>query len=156
MTLTRTTPLRKKAAKKRRTTSPRCSNRQCHQRAVAAGFCISHAEKRADDLFSLWIRERDAQCTAEGVLPTPCRGRLQCAHVIGRRKQTTRFDPANAHGACEGHHQHVDQHESLGAKYRWAVSRLGEDGWARLMERSRITTPRLVAVTAALEWLGEG
>ena len=55
--------------------------------------------KKADKLFSLYIRARDRECkrchTTEN---------LQCAHVISRRYHATRWDPLNAMALCRGCH----------------------------------------------------
>lgn len=148
----RKTPLRRKSPTKRRRAAV-CPMQRCSGRPAINGVCISHAERLADKLFSEWIRARDGTCTVAPLAQTPCGGPLQCAHVIGRGKHLHRYDPANSHAACRDHHARIDQHQELGLKVRWAVSRLGEEGWQRLIERSWVTTPRLVAVTAALEWL---
>lgn len=151
--LQRKTPLRRTSPTKRRRAAV-CTFQRCSGRPVVDDICLRHAEAKADRLFSTFVRERDGRCTGATVFASDCSGPLQAAHIIGRRKQTTRYDQANVHALCRWHHGMVDQHTELGSKVRWAVSRLGEDGWSALIERSRITTPRLVAVTAALEWLG--
>ena len=66
-------PIKRKATTKRRTTPPRCSVQRCNKRAEIRGWCISHAEQRADRLFSRWVRDRDDRCTAAGVLDGECR-----------------------------------------------------------------------------------
>jgi hypothetical protein len=146
------TPLKHKSATKRRTTSPRCTMQRCNGRAEIAGLCVSHAEKRAWREFSLFIRTRDARCTAAEVLGTPCLGDgLQAAHIVGRRNQAVRYDPENVHAACPGHHMTVDQAGQEHAKYRWAVALLGESGYAALMERANVMGDRREAIRQQLE-----
>lgn len=142
--------LPKKRAKPRRTTSPRCARQRCNKRAEILGLCVSHAEERAWEEFSTWIRQRDARCTAAWVLDTPCLGRLQAAHIVGRRNQAVRYDPANVHAACQGHHMMIDQAGAEHAKYRWAMSLLGEEGYEALMQRAAVMGDRREAIRRQL------
>lgn len=144
------TPLKRKRAIKRRTTTPRCRFQRCNKRAEIDGMCVSHAEKSAWAVFSLMVRMRDGRCTAEGVLEGDHQLPLQAAHIVGRRNQAVRYDPLNVHALCSAHHLVVDQAGQEHAKYRWAVSLLGEDGYAALMERARPMTDRRIAIEAAL------
>jgi hypothetical protein len=58
--------------------------------------------KQADDLFSKIVRDRDGVCQAREV--SPCKGNLQCAHIISRSYKTIRTDLRNAVALCAGHH----------------------------------------------------
>ena len=154
------TPLKRKAARTRRPPPVTCSVRGCKRRpGTNSPMCIQHLEAKADRLFSLWVRERDGYCTFPLDDRTgPC-GRveaLQAAHIIGRRTKATRFDPQDVWALCRDHHVMVDQHGREHAKYDWAVSLLGEGGFAALRERARIPKPRITAALEALEWLEEG
>lgn len=143
---------RKRAAGKRRTTSPRCVRQRCSHRQEIYDRCSAHADDEAWSAFSLWVRERDGRCTAAEVLPdTPCSGRLQAAHGVGRRKQTTRFDPRNVHALCEAHHVLVDSQGQEGAKYVWLTSILGKDGYDQLMRDSRVPSKRLLVILEAFD-----
>lgn len=144
------TPITRKRAKPRRTTSPRCANRQCNKRAEIRDLCVSHAEQRADAAFSIAIRNRDACCTAAAVLETSCIGVLQAAHIVGRRNQSVRYDPANVHTCCAAHHMTVDQAGQEHAKVSWAVSILGEEGYWALMARASVMGDRREAIRTAL------
>jgi len=57
--------------------------------------------KRADDLFSAWIRAYGV-CWAQGY--RDCAGRLQCAHIFSRRYRALRWREENARCLCAGHH----------------------------------------------------
>jgi hypothetical protein len=146
-------PMPKRRTTKRRTTSPRCTVRGCNDIARIRGWCPKHAEQVADRAFSRWVRTRDDRCTAVGVIDHDCAAGLQAAHIVGRRRSATRFDPLNVWSLCPAAHRHVDQHGSEHAKYRWAVAVLGEDGYRDLMERASQPSKRNTAIEEALGWL---
>lgn len=56
--------------------------------------------KRADVLFSQWVKERDGACLAD----PPHKGLLQCAHIISRSYKSIRTVPENAVTLCQSHH----------------------------------------------------
>ena len=152
--------LPRKRPKPRRTTSPRCSNQRCKKRAEIRGLCVSHAEQRADRLFSRWVRDRDGRCTAAGVLDGECKGTLQAAHIVGRRNHAVRYDPRNVHALCAAHHYTVDQHGQEHAKHRWAenavfdMERPGDHLLDDLYrDAGDFTTNRRQAIEEALGWL---
>lgn len=150
--------LPKKRSKPRRTTSPRCRKQRCNKRAEIDDLCITHADDKAWTAFSLYVRERDGRCTAAGVIDSflgGCEGKLQAAHIVGRRNQAVRFDPENVHALCMAHHMTVDQAGREHGKYAWAVSVLGPEGYEALMERARPTVDRREAIRAALERMGD-
>ena len=144
--------MRTTRTKPRRTTTPRCKVQRCNKRAEIAGWCISHAERRADDMFSVWVRQRDEyRCTAAGVLEGECKLAAQAAHVVGRANHTVRYDPRNVHSLCQAHHMLVDQQGHEAAKYHWAVWLLGETAYQELMDDAREITDRRASVMAYLE-----
>jgi len=55
--------------------------------------------KRADKLFSQYIRNRDGRCRNCGTFE-----RLQCAHIISRSYKAIRVDPDNAVALCQACH----------------------------------------------------
>jgi 5-methylcytosine-specific restriction endonuclease McrA len=55
--------------------------------------------KRADKLFSQYIRNRDGRCRNCGSFE-----RLQCAHIITRSYKSIRVDPENAVALCASCH----------------------------------------------------
>lgn len=83
---------------------------------------------QADRLFSIWVRLRDRQCVKCGSpvkfndkgLPIS----HQNSHFKGRRKEGSRFMPANADTLCGGCHLYLgsqpDEH------YLWQLSRKGQ------------------------------
>ena len=144
------TPIKRRRAAPRRTTTPRCVKQRCNKRAEIQEMCISHAEQTADDVFSLWVRERDGKCTGMGVLPGACEGHLQAAHTVGRRNHAVRYSTSNVGTLCQRHHVMVDQAGAEHAKFLWATSRLGVTGYSELMLAARPITPRREAVEAAL------
>lgn len=60
--------------------------------------------KRADAMFSKYIRERDGECRAGGTDETECSTVLQAAHIVSRRFRAIRWDEANAIALCTAHH----------------------------------------------------
>ena len=60
--------------------------------------------KRADKLFSKYVRARDGSCVAVGEAGVDCAGYLQCAHIISRSYKSIRVDPDNAVCLCAAHH----------------------------------------------------
>lgn len=108
------TAVLKRRATPRRTTSPRCSVQRCDRRANAGQWCKTHAERKADAMFSAYIRNRDGGCIAQTRswlgAEFSCAGPLQCAHLISRRYHATRFDPLNAVALCAAHHRWLDTH----------------------------------------------
>lgn len=60
-----------------------------------------YTQKKADEIFSLYIRTRDGKCLKCGKTTS-----LQCAHIKGRRNRRLRYDPMNAITLCYGCHMH--------------------------------------------------
>lgn len=65
-------------------------------------------KKKADTLFSEYIRKRDKRCLRCGKTTS-----LQCAHIIGRRNHRLRYDPQNAITLCYACHIHWAHKEPL-------------------------------------------
>lgn len=87
-------------------------------------------------MFSDWIRARD-DWTCQYCLtfyPEGRRGGLDCAHMFGRGKLNTRFDPENACALCYGHHRWLDTHPDL--KREFFIRRLGQKAFDLLELRS--------------------
>ncbi|HEU4864637.1 MAG TPA: hypothetical protein VFT76_00190 [Actinomycetota bacterium] len=93
----------------------------------------------ADDRFSKYVRSRDdwtcQRCFA--IFPEGRRGGLDCAHMFGRGKMNTRFDPENAAALCFGCHRWLDTHPEL--KREFFLRRLGSRAFAALEIRSNLT-----------------
>ena len=163
----RSGPIKRKPTKERepklnRLGNPVCSvnrKRSKHSNGPARSLqggpylCASHAEERADRLFSKWVRARDGRCTIAPVVHTPCDDfPLQACHIEGRRKQVLRYSPANVHAGCRTHHRLVDEHEAT-IKVDWALHVLGDLQYRELRVRARQTANRLDAALSALAWL---
>lgn len=66
----------------------------------------SYYKRKADGLFSRWIRRRDGACLANESRPESCESPLflQCAHIHTRSYSATRYDPDNAITLCRSCH----------------------------------------------------
>jgi len=108
-----------------------------------------------DKLFSEYIRRRaikDAggcewcgkpkfDIQKENGTTLPAWKQLDCAHFIGRRKVSVRYDPDNAIGTCKlGCHNAMDNHPA--EKIAFFKARLGERGFDMLNHRARIPYPK--------------
>lgn len=92
----------------------------------------------ADARFSDQVRERDRwMCQRCGKVYPPPTFALHCAHMFGRGKPRTRFDPDNACALCYGCHRYLDTHPDL--KREFFLERLGEQRFAALELRSNRT-----------------
>lgn len=93
------------------------------------------------------IRHRDGRCQ---VGHCGSRDDLQCAHLIGRGKLRTRFEPENAVALCRAHHVYYTHRET--DWFRWCQAYLGASKWEWLcqtaQERANLDYAEL------LEWLG--
>lgn len=92
----------------------------------------------ADDIFSKYIRKRDAECRR-------CHSRVQfnkqgdpithqASHFQGRRKEATRFDEDNVDCLCSGCHQYFTANP--GEHYQWQVKVKGQDMVDKIILRS--------------------
>lgn len=93
---------------------------------------ISSLKKKADNLFSLFIRERDKRCVIGG---GKCRGSLQCGHLIKRGKMATRYDEVNCNCLCE-YHNYLDNFDH-DIYVSWFLRNYGALMYQDLVERSR-------------------
>lgn len=85
--------------------------------------------KRADELFSRYVRLRDRFCQGCG---TP--NDLQCAHLVTRAYKAVRHDPMNAVALCKGCHVRWTHRPLEWAE--WCEERLGAAEWANLRKRA--------------------
>ena len=147
------TPLRRKAAKPRRTTLPRCTVQRCKRIArISNGMCKTHGEVLADTRMSLWIRNRAGnRCEAEGWFGFDCKPPLVCAHGWGRGYHATRYTPENLLALCSAHHIFVDTHQAH--KDSLWTAKIGAPRWQALREIAVLGEKREDAIEAALEWL---
>lgn len=93
---------------------------------------------KADAVFSDQVRTRDGwACQRCGTRYPPPTFALHCAHMFGRGKPSTRFDPDNAAALCYGCHRWLDTHPDL--KREFFLERLGARRFAALERRSNRT-----------------
>ncbi len=91
---------------------------------------------RADEAFSIYIRERDGYvCFTCGLKGHPRDGVMQCGHLITRRSYSTRWDELNAHCQCRGcNFRHEYDYEIYRAAF---VHRYGEERYQELYLKSK-------------------
>lgn len=104
-------------------------------------------QKKADSLFSKIVRARDGACRRCGKQET-----LQCHHLISRTYRKVRFDERNGVTVCVGCHMFLT-HRPLDNE-DFAISILGEEGWAELKTIARNVDSR-VDLKVVLESLQE-
>lgn len=99
----------------------------------------------ADAKFSDMIRIRDEwTCQRCGQVYDPYPGpALASAHMFGRGKPATRFDPENACALCYGCHRWLDTHPGL--KEQFFRVRLGDEVFDALRLRSNQTKRTVVS-----------
>ena len=106
---------------------------------------LKKAKKKANDDFSLWIRERDRACVRCGKTE-----RLSNSHFWVRQKWNTRFDPENCDALC--YHCHKTwEHEKQGEYMVFKIKQLGKERYDALEERAQISIKHWIA----LEQCGE-
>jgi len=66
-------------------------------RKFLLNYSISQLKKKADKIFSLYIRKRDGACFTCGNSEN-----LQCGHYIPRDCLELRYDEKNCHAQCVG------------------------------------------------------
>ena len=101
-------------------------------------------KKRADALFSEYIRKRDGACVRCGK-----RDALQCSHVVGRMNHHLRYDPQNAITLCYACHFHFWHKEPLEAA-DWFRERYPHVDEYLSRERNRIEKPDYEEIVASL------
>jgi len=108
--------------------------------------------KKADDQFSLYIRERDGKCMRCGKLRDKSNP-LTCSHFWARQHKATRFDPENCVSLCwmPCHKYHWEK-EKQGDYRDFMLRWLGQDRYNQLEKRARSTKPQLDAIIECM-WL---
>ena len=96
--------------------------------------------KKADEIFSKHIRERDQWCFFRCGRPSK-----QCSHYWGRANSATRYDDENADGVCGGcHMKHEGQKQG---EYRdRKIAQLGMKRYKLLEKRARSIVKRSDAI----------
>lgn len=102
--------------------------------------------KKADSLFSKYIRDRDKRCFF-------CSNKAsQNSHFWGRGNSATRYDPENCDGICGGcHMRHEGNKQGL---YRdKKIEQLGGKGYKALESRARSIVKRRDAIITCMSFL---
>ena len=86
---------------------------------------------KLDKIFSLYIRTRDKWgCQRCGKQQKEKSTGYHCAHILGRSKQSVRWNELNAYGICYGCHLFIDTHPT--EKTIWAINRLWKQEYDEL------------------------
>ena len=97
---------------------------------------MNAVERRADRLFSRFIRERDGRCQLAGTpssrYGTECWGPLECSHLLRRTFKATRWLEENAVASCAAHAGWYTDHPL--AWNAWRQERLGGQAFAALLD----------------------
>lgn len=107
--------------------------------------------KKADDMFSLYIRERDGKCLRCGKLRSDTNP-LTCSHFWARQHNAVRFDPENCVSLCwiPCHKYHWEKEKKT--YYRdFMVRWLGEEKYMQLEKRARSIKPQLDAIIECMQ-----
>jgi hypothetical protein len=110
--------------------------------------------KKADTLFSRFIRDRDGKCVRCGKTEY-----LQNSHFWPRAISNVRFDPENCDALCYGCHYgdryHGWEYAKQGEYRDFKISQLGEERYQALALRATITVKRQDAINQCLDQLKE-
>lgn len=113
--------------------------------------------KKADEKFSLVVRQRDGRCLFPGCTVRELSA-LQCSHYIGRQHRATRFDSENCVALCWKHHfndkllgfeyqkQLKELHGYDGQYTKFMRKLLGPKRFKELLARGRSTVPQSTAI----------
>lgn len=107
----------------------------------------SQATKKADKLFSLWVRERDKWC-----LRCKKTERLQNSHFWSRAVSTTRYHPWNCKTLCAGCHM-IWERQKQGDYQDFMIKWLGKKNYTLLRQISTKMANRQQRVTLCLSFL---
>ena len=104
-----------------------------HHHAGCAGYgraAVSLKRDAADHWFSMVVRARDGRC-----LHTGMEGRLECAHIYGRRAKILRWSLDNAVSLTSSSHRYFTENPI--AFHDWLEATLGEGHMAILREKAQ-------------------
>lgn len=89
--------------------------------------------KKADLVFSKWIRNRDKQCVLHS---EKCSSVLQCGHLIRRGKRAVRFSEVNCNALCSFcNYKDNFEHDHY---VMWFIKKHGADKYEELLEKSKV------------------
>jgi len=101
--------------------------------------------KKADELFSKYIRERDGKCSRCGKV-----GRLTNSHYWSRIHSGTRYDPENCDSLCWLPCHYTWEHEKQGDYRDFKLKQLGQERYDELEKRARSNITREQAIKECL------
>lgn len=90
--------------------------------------------KKADIVFSLWIRARDKKCVTKNPY---CSDNLQCSHLIRRGKKAVRFSEINCHAQC-AHCNYLHNYEPHHYT-NWFIREYGQLPYEDLCDKANTT-----------------
>lgn len=97
--------------------------------------------KKADAVFSKWIRERDKKCQRCGTT-----NRLTCSHFWSRKYSSVRFDPENCIALCMPCHLYHWEKEKQGAYRDYMIDWLGKSEYYLLDAKAHSVVKRSEAI----------
>ena len=104
---------------------------------------INKLLKKADTVFSKWIRNRDRYLCFARDIPGEaelCKGYIQCCHLIKRSFKPTRFDETNCHAGCKHHNYNHDHGFNARPEVMtgWFIKNYGGLPYLDLKDKSRL------------------
>jgi hypothetical protein len=98
--------------------------------------------KKADEVFALYIRNRDGHCYGAEIPEEAgkCKGYICNCHLFKRSKKDIRYDEANCNGGCM-HHNQVHDHTMNPQPHiytNWFIAKYGLEKYNELNRRSYI------------------
>lgn len=160
----RRTPLKRKAARPKRTGAEKCNwtgyacRKQAHVKVSdTERYCKGHATKVADKLVGDAVKDRDGwTCQLVGFNAKPCSGpEVYWCHIIPKgRYPSIRYEELNAITGCRDHHAAFDSSEI--ERRAWAVQRLGEAQLEALQHQAITTSSPKVAEVILAYRAGSG
>jgi len=87
--------------------------------------------KKADLIFSAWIRARDKKCVTQGPY---CSDNLQCSHLIRRGKRSVRFSEINCNCQC-AHCNYLHNYEPHHYT-NWFIKKYGNEVYEKLCQEA--------------------
>ncbi len=113
--------------------------------------------KKADDEFSLFIRERDGwKCVRCGKEHEVGSGHLTDSHFWGRAHKGTRYDPLNNDAVCwMPCHKYYWEKEKQGAYRDFKLKQLGKKEYVAMERRAINSYPLSSAIIDCMRLLGK-
>lgn len=120
-------PIARKRTKPR-TVKTSCMTRACKRAPTAGTLCLTHAKRKADELWGKAIRKDHCELADIG----PCGGVIQACHLFSRGYMGTRYLLENGLSGCAGHNFYAEIKPLEWDEY--IRRRLGEKEYGRLRD----------------------